>query len=309
MPTKVVNFPESTSRSRSQTVNIPNLSGINGVTVNTGNVSHSVNGEDVTVNVSNGSYTRYTTYTPSTTANDYRTTSPGGSASSLPSSVSYNSGGYSGTLTGRAAYVSSGSAAYTDSISNYGVNGNTQATNYWRWNGSSWEKTSTSYSPSSTYACNTDGYCGTLSLNSTSAGAPNPTGSGSYVGQTTSTTGSLAAAIFKGTITKSFPDTRVWRKDYSGTVYGSTQYTYYYAYTVTIDYVDRVKVGVYKVRTATISLEVPLYDPNIGMGGVNQLRIGKGDSIACFDLVPPSDSRASPLRIQTAAGIKAIAKQ
>lgn len=32
------------------------------------------------------------------------------------------------------------------------------------------------------------------------------------------------------------PDTRVWRKDYSGTVYGAT--INYYAYTVTLDYVN-----------------------------------------------------------------------
>lgn len=48
-------------------------------------------------------------YTSSFTATDSRTTSAGGSSSSLPSSLTYNSGGYYGTLYGGSAYVVSGS--------------------------------------------------------------------------------------------------------------------------------------------------------------------------------------------------------
>ena len=47
-------------------------------------------------------------YTSSFTATDYRTTSAGGSPGSLPSSLTYSSGGYYGTLSGGSAYVDSG---------------------------------------------------------------------------------------------------------------------------------------------------------------------------------------------------------
>lgn len=58
MATRTVSFSESTTRSQSQTVNISDLSSVNDVSVNTGSVTYSVSGKDVTVNVSNGTATR-----------------------------------------------------------------------------------------------------------------------------------------------------------------------------------------------------------------------------------------------------------
>lgn len=56
-------------------------------------------------------------------------------------------------------------------------------------------------------------------------------------------------------------------------------------------------------------LDIPLYDPDVGMDGKNQLRIAlEGGVIACFELVDVTDPLASPLRVMTPAGVKAVAK-
>lgn len=153
-----VDFSENMTRNRSQTVTFPANAFVKDVTVNTGNVSYVRNGNQLTLNVSNGtptkdiynptkysknisktinrsydsfpntesysdadgfsgtyfksgaSYQSSGTFTPEDrkTVTDYRTTYPGGSASSLPANLSYNSGGYTGTLYGGGAYKSSG---------------------------------------------------------------------------------------------------------------------------------------------------------------------------------------------------------
>lgn len=51
-------FPESTSRNQTQTMTIPNLQSVNSVSVNTGNVSYTVNGETITFTFTNGDYSR-----------------------------------------------------------------------------------------------------------------------------------------------------------------------------------------------------------------------------------------------------------
>ncbi|WP_165786736.1 LamG-like jellyroll fold domain-containing protein [Heyndrickxia camelliae] len=113
-------FAESTNQNQTQRVTISNLSQVNSVTVDNGNVTYSVDGNDITLNLSKGTgYQVQTggTYTPadSKTVTDTRSTSPGGSSSSLPSSISYNSGGYTGTLTGGTATVTSGTYTPADS--------------------------------------------------------------------------------------------------------------------------------------------------------------------------------------------------
>lgn len=90
--TTTVTFSESQQQSQSQTVTISRLHSISNATVNTGNVSYTVNGSSVTVNVSNGNPSR--TYTPSKTA----TSSLTYNINSFPSTVGYNDGTYSGTL-------------------------------------------------------------------------------------------------------------------------------------------------------------------------------------------------------------------
>ena len=70
--------------------------------------------------VKSGSSWRYSgeqVFTQKFIATDSRSTSPGGSSSSLPSSLTYNSGGYYGTLSGGTAYVDEGDPAGTFSVS------------------------------------------------------------------------------------------------------------------------------------------------------------------------------------------------
>lgn len=99
---------------------------------------------------------------------------------------------------------------------------------------------------------------------------------------------------------------------YSGTVskwIDSSYYRYYYTYEVTITYEElQIPFGTAKVKTAAGTLELVVFDPTQGMDGKNQLRIHTPKGIACFHLVDIADAKASPLRIRTASGIKAISK-
>ncbi|USG67458.1 hypothetical protein NDK47_09345 [Brevibacillus ruminantium] len=118
MATKVNTFPESTSRSQTRTLDILRLKSVKRVTVNTGSVTYSVSGETITFNLSGGAVSRRVqtggSYTPADTKDvtDTRTgkgyiyykwdganwdySHESGQASS---SISYSSGGYTGTLT------------------------------------------------------------------------------------------------------------------------------------------------------------------------------------------------------------------
>jgi prepilin-type N-terminal cleavage/methylation domain-containing protein len=59
LTTTTVTFNESTNQSASQTVALTGLVSIQSVTVNTGSVSYSLSGQNITLNVSGGAYTRY----------------------------------------------------------------------------------------------------------------------------------------------------------------------------------------------------------------------------------------------------------
>ncbi|MFD2087815.1 Ig-like domain-containing protein [Brevibacillus brevis] len=228
----VVNFPESTSQSRSQKITIPNLKRVVSVTVNTGKVTHSVNGNEVTINVSEGSYTRYTPHSSiaSKTVSDTRTDS----TDSFPSTISYNDGTYSGTL-----YKSGGSNSYLVSGSPAGQKTATDsktATYTLGYECSESQSQALSQLPSTVSYSDGEGYTGVLSRTGSSVGSCQRwyRGSGRYTYDATAT------GTYSGTVTK--PDTRVYNysQSYSGTVYGpsSTYYTYYYAYTVTVTYED-----------------------------------------------------------------------
>lgn len=242
MPTQTVTFSESTSSSRSQIVTLPNLKAVANVTVNTGNATYSISGNDVTINVSGGAYTRYTTssYTPSETASTTLTSS----TNSFPATtIATSPSGYSGSIPkSGSSYVQSGSAGSSDA--KYATTTHSiTITSTWKWQLYSgtyqWVWQGDSCSPNSYTYTDAQGYSGTVSFISTNdAPAPYPTGTGTS-GQikTTSKTGT---GNYSGTLTKTIPDTRVYAQYYSGTVYGSTQtsYTYYYAYTATVNYIE-----------------------------------------------------------------------
>ncbi|QDS35820.1 hypothetical protein [Brevibacillus brevis] len=229
----VVSIPESTSQSRSQKITISNLKRVVSVAVNTGKVTHSVNGSEVTINVSDGSYTRYTTSsTPNTkTVSDTRTSS----TDSFQSSISYNDGTYSGTLS-----KSGGSTPYVVSGSGPGQKSVTSSQSSWYDLGGSCsgaQSGALSALPSSIPYSDGEGYTGTLQRTGASAGSCQKL---SDEGGGERLYGASATGTYSGTVTK--PDTRKYNysQSYSGTVYGpsSVSYTYYYAYTVNVTYED-----------------------------------------------------------------------
>ncbi|WP_312117975.1 Ig-like domain-containing protein [Brevibacillus reuszeri] len=227
----VVTFPESTASTRSQKITIPNLKRVVSVAVNTGNVTHSVSGNDVTISVSAGSYTRYTTqsYTPSKQVSDTRTSS----TDSFPSTISYSDGIYSGTLSKQGSSVSSvssGSPAATKEAStsrSASASGETSCDEVT-------DRALNSLS-NTAYYNDGDGFTGSLPFYSQNNGScTREVVNGRTVYRVS------VVKYYRGVVSKS--DTREYKysQSYSGTVYGQSQvsYTYYYAYTVTVTYED-----------------------------------------------------------------------
>jgi hypothetical protein len=69
-----------------------------------------------------------------------------------------------------------------------------------------------------------------------------------------------------------------------------------------------VQVGTIGIQTSSGALSLPVYEPNALLNGRDQLRMQSPDGVGCFELVDVSDSLASPLRVQTSGGVKAVAK-
>ncbi|WP_438435246.1 S8 family serine peptidase [Gorillibacterium sp. sgz500922] len=144
------------------------------------------------------------------------------SSSGHPSSVSYDSGGYSGTLSkSGSSYVISGSytpsssKSFSDSCSN-------TVTEYYKYG--VFQSQSSSGSCPSSISINSDGYSGSIPRTSTDSVSDSGACSSTKASCTRTKT---YRANYSGTLTKAAVDTRVWRQDYSGTVYGSTYYQDY----------------------------------------------------------------------------------
>lgn len=111
---KNVVFSDSTSRTQTKSFSLPEKAVVTKASVNTGSVTFSQTGGDVLVTVSGGASTgsHYDPYMYSKTENVTRTSG----SNSFSNSVSYNSGGYSGTLyKNGSSYVYSGSYTSADS--------------------------------------------------------------------------------------------------------------------------------------------------------------------------------------------------
>ena len=197
-------------------------------------------------------------YTSSFTATDWLSTSAGGSPGSLPSSLTYNSGGYYGTLYGGSAYVTSGSPYSTWPVTRTVTQSHPNNTfdSYLYTSSGSYS----GYIPKSG-SYSTSGYAGGATADSTVSNTfdspaditsthsfgtrtdytPEFGGStlyGTWTGGSFSKSGSWwpvgsrVRQAYKGTATRVEtrkytqtysgdlvkPDTQVWRKDYSGTV-------------------------------------------------------------------------------------------
>ena len=217
-------FFESTSRTQNQTVNFVNGLQVKEVTVNTGNVTYSVSGNQINLILTNGTITY--TGTPQQQVSITQTSS----VNSFPTSIPYSAGGYSGTLykTG-SSYVYSGSAG--DSKTATGTLNFTSWIKY-QWNGSNWVMID-SYSPNNPtipYGPDAQGYSGTLYKTGYAANGESGTPpSNPYVGQTYIQY-RYWIGYYSGTVTN--PDTRVYGQNYAGTAYGPQ--STYYQYTVTV---------------------------------------------------------------------------
>lgn len=92
-------------------------------------------------------------------------------------------------------------------------------------------------------------------------------------------------------------------RHYDGSSYSS------YAYSETFKIVHKVQIGEQKIMTSTGLITIPIYDPTVGMDGKSQLRTSTNNGTGCYELVDINDVNASPLRVSTSNGIKAIFKQ
>lgn len=253
--TKIIthHFNKTTSRNRTATIDIPHMSEIINVSVNTGNVNYSIDKENqkITLNVSNGEHVDI--FRHSKIGYDSITQRN----TSFPGSINYNDGYYSGSISKSGGYSSkviSGSPAdqkeqrwqgqfYRVYYSKYSEKSKSWVEQSWKSTGgvsygnrfASWEWSS----------YNNDGYSGTMYsdydygggelspiLYSVNLSLPsNPSD-----GDIAPSRHEYRRMSYKGTISK--PDTRVWEytQNYSGTVYGP--WIYEYEYTVTIEYVD-----------------------------------------------------------------------
>jgi hypothetical protein len=237
MPVITKTFAESTARTQTQSLTIPKLKSIKSVTVNTGTVTYSVSDQTITFQLQNGSVSRTVqtggSYTPadSKTVTDSRTSS----SNNLPSSIPYNSGGYSGTLYGQGVTqtVVSGSAGDSKTVTE------TRTYEGSVFEAGNWDQVyaaALAGLPSS-ISYNSGGYTGTLTKTSAKIISQRTKKSGD-----SSTFYATAEGTYSGTVTK--PDTRVYQysQNYSGIVTkpasDTRTYAYYYQYTVTVDYVD-----------------------------------------------------------------------
>jgi hypothetical protein len=97
LQTKEITLPESQSQSQTHTIDVSQIGKIKSITVDSGNVSYSREGNNLTVNLSNGEVDR-SEWIPqkySKSVTDYRTSS---SQNGFGSSIPFSSGGYTGIL-------------------------------------------------------------------------------------------------------------------------------------------------------------------------------------------------------------------
>jgi hypothetical protein len=254
---KVVSTTTSLSSSRNQTTSItlPNFVSLNSVSVNTGNVSYTLNGNILNLTLSNGSIMDQdwdSTYYSNWVSGQYNQSYNSGGYSgwlssyvysgsdsdsytqtdtsysygtSFSNAVNYNSGGYSGTL-----YKSGG---YTTFSGTYVPSANRSETMY-DYSGYSWRElqcksgkyyfTGVDYQTDigSTRYYNSGGYSGTLYRTGHERYAdygPQVDPGDSCTGTGKVQSGQRNKTTFTGTVTKPSTDDRIYAQNYRGTVY------------------------------------------------------------------------------------------
>ena len=245
-----INFPENTQRTRTKTVQLPFVDSIQSVTVDNGNVSYDLNGDMMTLTVSNGDWVNREAYYDPEKYSKYATTSRTSSSSSFPSSISHSSDGHSGTISkSGSSYVISGSYTPSDSKVVERIDSSTSTGYSWvdyKCSDGSWVRVdSYKTADKGSRSYNSGGYSGTLYY-------VDHWSIRSYDQRTSNCSDGDTARwhnenniLFRGTVTKPAVDTRTWKQDYSGTIYkGGTSYrNHTYAYEVVVSYEEHTLTG------------------------------------------------------------------
>ncbi|TBL71368.1 Ig-like domain repeat protein [Paenibacillus thalictri] len=74
------------------------------------------------------------------------------------------------------------------------------------------------------------------------------------------------------------------------------------------EFITKKKIGEARISNSSTSLSLPVYDLTSGVSEPKSLRTATTAGTGCFELVSVNDVLASPLRVQTPQGVKAIAK-
>jgi len=205
-----VSFPTSTSQKQSKVVTLPSdFDSVSSATVDTGDVSYEIDGNQMTVNVDNGTYVSRDSYTNPQAEEKQVDTMQYNSTSTFPNTYAYSDyDGFSGTLNAFGApYVTSGS--YITGASKTVTDKQTSV--------------STSNFPA-TITYDKDGYTGTLSKSGTPT--KSVTNGEDLPAEDKNVTESLTSN------TNSFPSTISYNKDgFSGTLTGGTPYVISGSYT------------------------------------------------------------------------------
>jgi hypothetical protein len=289
--TMTYTFSKSTSQYRSETITIPGLVRITSMTVDTGNVTYSVNGNNVTITCRNGIYVDYdedTNYISNYslhTGEEYP-----------PSYYYYSKSGYSGYL-----YLQStkndGYYEFKEVSKEFFKQQDNTRTDYYDANGNFLLTTFSLGSPDNpTMYINEDGYEGYIPKYDFETIQPrtrydNPDGSYRY--ETT------WRAYYIGTLTKTV---EIWHDDYtgyySGTVYGDT--TYYYAYNVTINYISNSSPT---VNIVSPTQNMIFSETSTSFVPVIAVSDPEGDTLTCKVFI---DSETSPRDTKTISNTQTI---
>lgn len=74
------------------------------------------------------------------------------------------------------------------------------------------------------------------------------------------------------------------------------------------EFVTKKQIGTYRLKTAAGIISLPVYDPASGVLGTKAIRLKTANGVGCFELVDVTDPNASPIRVRTSIGTKALSK-
>ncbi|MFD0679952.1 MULTISPECIES: Ig-like domain repeat protein [unclassified Paenibacillus] len=75
------------------------------------------------------------------------------------------------------------------------------------------------------------------------------------------------------------------------------------------EFATKKKIGEKRIKAGGTTISLPIYDPQSGVVGSTARRITlSGGVVGCYELVATTDVNASPMRLTTTQGIKAISK-